>query len=221
MTTNKKRTLWTPALAIALGVSAACGGVSLQTLTSSESPDGSGSTEPSRTSSESSARTAVPPEFNEISEEENKKRARSFKATLRQGSIAKLFPDGEVFARVESICGTKIWDQCLVTYESEGDDLRWQPWSFKRTDSDEIHTYPYMFFEMTEPRWAEATIERLNKSEAPELFIGMVQDKCGDPLDSRCEVRGYQDSDNFRPTVRDTGEVIEVMQTLRDWQEDL
>ncbi len=123
--------------------------------------------------------------FTPLSEEENTELARSFKAELRMGELAETFDKGVVFARVEQICGTKIWEKCQVGYEPETNELGWKPWSFKRRDSDEVHRFPEMFYIEAEPLWAQETIEFLGKKGAKAaLFIGMVEEKCGTPLDA-------------------------------------
>lgn len=208
----------------AFAVLAGCAGFSLNSSTAAGGPSGnsgSGSTHETRSSSETSAPSAAL--FDEVSEEDNKQLAREFKVILRTGKIAKLYADGELFTRVEAICGKKVWDQCQMLYSSERNALGWPRWSFKRRGQSKVYQYPEMFYEETESQWSEQALHTLStKGEDADLFIKMVSDKCGEPFDSDCEVRAIGESHGtYRLTVRDSGEVIKLMSTLHEWKEDM
>ena len=49
-------------------------------------------------------------------------------------------------------------------------------------------------------------------------LVKMTQEKCGSPFHTKCEVR-KRGSSGYRLTVRDSGEVIEVMDTLKEWKQ--
>ncbi len=221
MAPNPHQPFWiTTTLIAGMAFAGGCGGFSMQTMTSTDSEEtapiaGAGEQAENRDGASRAAFVAG-------SEEENTKLARDFKSLLRIGEVASLFEEGEVFAKVESICGTKVWDQCQIAYDSDANDLGWPEWSFKRRDEDRVYVFPEMLYEEVEPLWAAATIEFLSKKGADSaLFIKMVEDKCGSPLNTGCEVRSKPNGHAFRLTKRDSGEVIEVMSTLHDWKADL
>ena len=228
MTRNNKSTRFFQQTLTLIGcaVLAGCAGFSLQSGASAGGgPQGNyspASTSGLGTSSEASTAPSAAL-FDEISDEENKKLARDFKVVLRMGKIAKLYDEGELFSTIESLCGKKVWDQCQVLYSSERNALDWSRWSFKRRDQSKVYQYPEMFYEQTESKWAEQALHKLSiKGDDSELFIKMVSDKCGEPFDSGCKVRAIGASDGtYRLTVRDTGEVIEMMETLHEWKEDM
>lgn len=219
--TSPQQPFWiTTTLIAGMAFAGGCGGFSMQTMTSSDAEEtapvaGAGERAPDRDDASRAAFVAG-------SEEANTKLARDFKSLLRIGEVAKLFDEGEVFGKVEAICGTKVWDQCQIAYDSNANDLGWPQWSFKRRDEDRVYVFPDMLYDEVEPLWAAATIEYLSKKgEHAALYIKMVQDKCGVPIDTGCEVRSKPNGHEFRLTKRDSGEVIEVMSTLNDWKADL
>lgn len=222
---NSKRFFQHALTLIGSAALAGCAGLSLQSGTSAGGgPSGNvgqGSTSGTGSSSEASAPSSAL--FDEVSEKDNKNLARDFKVILRTGKIAKLYEEGELFATVEAICGRKVWDQCQMLYSSERNTLGWPRWSFKRRGQSKVYQYPEMFYEETESQWSEQALHTLvTKGEDADLFIKMVSDKCGEPFDSHCEVRAFGESHGtYRLTVRDSGEVINLMSTLHEWKEDM
>jgi len=213
---------------------AGCAGFSMQTSTGngtkgvSPGSGNSGSQSSASSDSNSLSSTLSPPApsaamFDEVSEEDNKQMAREFKVELRVGEIGRLFEGGELFSKVEEICGTKVWDQCQILNPSERNDLGWRRWSFKRKDQNQVYVYPEMFYGLVESRWAEKALHKLAvQGDDADIYIKMVTDKCGEPFTEDCQVRAQGSSQGtFSLTVKNSGEVIELMSTLREWKEDM
>jgi hypothetical protein len=79
-----------------------------------------------------------------------------------------------------------------------------------------------MFYGKAEGIWATKVPSYIltnGGKEGPTLVL-MTEDKCGKPVDTRCQVR-QRNGAGYVLTVEATGEIIDVMATLRVWQSDL
>lgn len=232
---NRPRTssLWLLLATTCLSLTGGCGGLSLGGGLGARSPANTPhsrqsasepATSPQRAASSADAATDETA-FVGLTEEANQENARRFKAELRTGRLAGVFEEGALLAEVTTACGIKVWEECLVAHKPRGkgqNQLDWDEYTFKRRDTGRGDRYPEMFFARAEPTWATLVAKLIieGRREAGPALLKMTQDKCGEPLDTQCDVRQLGGG-SYVLTVRATGEVIDVVWTLDQWKRDL
>ena len=215
---------------------AGCGGFSFNSQSSSSSSNsgsetsGDDGSDRSSSSSQSSAPDGASgsdsealAHFAELKEEDNKNNAREFKDKLRE-MWPRYFGDADLFALVESDCGVKIWDVCEVINPQGNNDLGYPRWAYRKKGDDTIKWFPDIAYHIGKEIWTDEAIAHVRKEEAEkaEELLDMVKKTCGDPINTNCTVmRSYTMGEGYYATHNETGEVIKMMGTLREWLVDM
>ena len=175
-----------------------------------------------------SSRTAL----KAASQDDNKKYARLLKEQLRGENADWNYNKGEeAFARVEKLCGTKIWDRCAVVELSEANEYGDKPIvvQIRNTEGSPegtVFQFPEMLLDISVPAWTDTLHEYFSKNaHGPEL-LAMLHEKCGSPVTTKCQLRGMSHQVAIlKLTVKVddalTADVILIPQTINDWARDL
>lgn len=154
-----------------------------------------------------------------LTPENNAENARKLKEELRGGLMTRVLDAKVLLDSVVAICGVTVWDTCDVA-PSRTNELGWPEWSFKRKGAETVHRFPDMFYDLAEPLWSKNAVAYILQSDRGDALVKLVQAKCGSSFTERCQVRQRHGA-GYVLTVKSSGEVIHVMDTLTQWRRDL